>query len=75
MPLYFLLRSPVVAVSAASGGVRSIAFFGPVVLEGVDLPHAAALLNLGLLLEDWQLRPQPGGFHIPYCGELLSATQ
>lgn len=64
------------AVSAASRCIRSTATaFRPVVLDGADLAHAAALFNLGILLDDRQLWPLPRGLHITNGGELLSEMQ
>ena len=61
------------AVPAASRRIRSsaAAVFSPVILDGADLAHAAALFNLGLLLDDGQLGPLPRGLHITNFGQLL----
>ena len=64
------------AVLAASRCIRSNAtVFRPVVLDGEDLAHAAALFNLGILLDDGQLWPLPRGPYITNGGELLSEME
>ena len=61
------------AVPAASRRICSAtAVLRPVILDGADLAHTAALFNLGLLLDDGQLRPLPRGLHISNLGQLLS---
>ena len=60
------------AVQAASRRIRSTAAaLRPVILDGADLAHAAALFNLGLFLDDGQLGPLPRGLHITNFGQLL----
>ena len=73
--LYLLLRPSVMAVPAASRRICSAAaILRPVILDGADLAHAAALFNLGLLLDDGQLRPLPRGLHVTDFGQLFSET-